>query len=202
MGSRRPPSRGRSADGRLWRLSLGSGLFLYAQIAVLGFGVLFLVDEHGLSGQTAALVFAGSQVLGGAFRIGGGRWSDRTGARVVPLRLAGLGIVGVMMLTAVLAGGPTWLLVPVLGLAGGLTMAWNGLSFTAAAELAGALRSGATIGVQQTVLAAIGVAAPVVFAATVSSGSWPLAFAAAAGLSLAGWWLLGPLSERRHTATR
>ena len=164
-------------DGRLWRLSLGSGLFLYAQIAVLGFGVLFLVDEHGLSGQEAALVFAGSQVLGGAFRIGGGRWSDRTGARVVPLRLAGLGIVGVMLLTAVLAGGPTWLLVPVLGLAGGLTMAWNGLSFTAAAELAGALRSGATIGVQQTVLAAIGVAAPVVFAATVSSGSWPLAFA-------------------------
>ena len=189
-------------DGRLWRLSLGSGLFLYAQIAVLGFGVLFLVDEHGLSGQTAALVFAGSQVLGGAFRIGGGRWSDRTGARVVPLRLAGLGIVGVMLFTAVLADGPTWLLVPVLGLAGGLTMAWNGLSFTAAAELAGALRSGATIGVQQTVLAAIGVAAPVVFAATVSSGSWPLAFAASAGISLAGWWLLGPLSERRHTATR
>ena len=78
------------ADGRLWRLSLGSGLYLYAQIAVLGFGVLFLVDEHGLSAQEAALVFAGSQVLGAAFRIGGGRWSDLMGARIVPLRRVGL----------------------------------------------------------------------------------------------------------------
>jgi MFS family permease len=190
------------ADGRLWRLSFGSGLFLYAQIAVLGFGVLFLVDEHGLSGQSAALVFAGSQVLGAVFRIGGGRWSDRLGVRVVPLRLVGLAIVGVMTLTGVVAGGPVWLLVPVLLLAGGLTMAWNGLSFTAAAELAGALRSGVAIGVQQTVLAAIGIAAPLLFAATVSSGSWSLAFVVAAFLPLAGWWLLGPLSERRHTATR
>ncbi len=144
-----------------------------------------------ISGRSAALVFAGSQVLGGAFRIGGGRWSDRIGARIVPLRLVGLGIVGVMTLTAVLAGGPTWLLVPVLVLAGGLTMAWNGLSFTAAAELAGALRSGATIGIQQTVLAALGVAGPVFFAATVSSGSWSFAFVVAAVISLVGWWVLG-----------
>jgi hypothetical protein len=120
----------------------------------------------------------------------------------VPLRLVGLAIVGVMTLTAVVAGGPVWLLVPVLLLAGGLTMAWNGLSFTAAAELGGALRSGVAIGVQQTVLAAIGIAAPLLFAATVSSGSWSLAFVVAAFLPLAGWWLLGPLSERRHTATR
>ena len=62
----------------------------------------FLVDEHGLSGRSAALVFAGSQVLGGAFRIGGGRWSDRIGARASRrCDQSGLGIVGVMTLTAV-----------------------------------------------------------------------------------------------------
>jgi LPXTG-motif cell wall-anchored protein len=198
-----PASIGRTiADGRLWRLSVGSGLYLYAQIAVIGFGVLLLVDEHGFSEQSAALVFAGGQVLAAAFRIGGGRWSDVLGARVVPLRLVGLGIVGVMLLTAVLAGGPAWLLVPTLILACGLTMAWNGLSFTAAAELAGAVRTGAAIGVQQTVLAAAGVAAPVLFAATVSSTSWSLAFLGAAAIPLVGWWMLGPLSERRHTAAR
>jgi nitrate/nitrite transporter NarK len=187
-------------DRRLWRLSLGSGLYLYAQIAVLGFGVLFLVDEHGFSEQSAALVFAGFQVLGAAFRIGGGRWSDRIGARVVPLRRVGVAIVAAMLVTALLAGGPTELLVPALILAGGLSMAWNGLSFTAAAELAGAVRTGAAIGVQQTVLAASGVVAPVLFAFTVSSVSWTAAFAVAALVPLAGWWLLGPLSERRHTA--
>ena len=198
-----PSSIGRTiADGRLWRLSVGSGLYLYAQIAVIGFGVLLLVDEHGFSEQSAALVFAGGQVLAAALRIGGGRWSDVLGARVVPLRLVGLGIVAVMLLTAALAGGPAWLLVPTLVLACGLTMAWNGLSFTAAAELAGAVRTGAAIGVQQTVLGAAGVAAPVLFAATVSSASWPFAFVVAAAVPLAGWWLLGPLSERRHTATR
>jgi nitrate/nitrite transporter NarK len=189
------------ADGRLWRLSVGSGLYLYAQIAVLGFGVLFLVDEHGLSTQSAALVFAGGQVLAAVLRIGGGRWSDLMGARIVPLRRVGLAIVAVMGLTAALAGGPASLIVPTVILACGLTMAWNGLSFTAAAELAGAVRTGAAIGVQQTVLAASGVVAPVLFAASVSSSSWPVAFALAGLVALAGWWLLGALSER-HTAAR
>jgi nitrate/nitrite transporter NarK len=184
------------ADLRLWRLSVGSGLYLYAQIAVLGFGVLFLVDEHGLSTQAAALAFAGTQVLGAAFRIGGGKWSDRMGARVVPLLRVGLAIVASMLLTALLAGGPIELLVPALVVAGGLSMAWNGLSFTAAAELAGAVRTGAAIGVQQTVLAAAGVVAPLVFALTVDSGSWALAFAGAALVPLLGWALLRPLRER------
>jgi nitrate/nitrite transporter NarK len=184
------------ADARLWRLSVGSGLYLYAQIAVLGFGVLFLVDEHGFSERAAALAFAGTQVLGAAFRIGGGKWSDRMGARVVPLLRVGLAIVASMLLVAALAGGPVELLVPALVVAGGLSMAWNGLSFTAAAELAGALRTGAAIGVQQTVLAAAGVVAPLVFAFTVDSGSWALAFAAAALVPFAGWALLRPLRER------
>jgi hypothetical protein len=79
------------------------------------------------------------------------------GARVVPLRRVGLAIVAVMLVTSSLTGGPVSLLVPALVLAGGLTMAWNGLSFTAAAELAGAARTGAAIGLQQTVLGASGV---------------------------------------------
>ena len=175
-------------DRRLWRLSTASGLYLYAQVAVMGFGVLFLVDEHDFSEQTAALVFAGGQVLAMASRIGAGRWSDVVRSRVGPLRLVGLAIVAALVVTAALAGGPVALLVPALVLACGLSMAWNGLSFTAAAELAGSFRSGAAIGVQQTVLALSGVVAPVVFAACVTQASWPLAFASAA---------IFPLAERR-----
>jgi sugar phosphate permease len=180
-------------DGRLWRLCFWSGLFLYAQVAVIGFGVLFLHDEHGFSEQSAALVLAASQVLAAAFRIGAGRWSDVVRSRVGPLRLVGLAVAAVMVLTAALAGGPLWLLVPVLAFAGGLSMAWNGLSYTAAAELAGPARSGAAIGFQQTVLSGIGVVAPLLFAATVSSGSWALAFAIAALVPLVGWRGLRPL---------
>ena len=184
-------------DGRLWRLSFGSSIYLYAQVAVIGFGVLFLVDEHGLSTQSAALVLGGSQVLAIVFRIGAGRWSDLVGSRVAPLRRVGIAVAAAMVLTAALTEGPVWLLVPALTLAGGLSMAWNGLAFVAAAELAGTARSGAAIGFQQTVLSGVGVAAPVLFAATVSVWGWTVAFALSAPFPLVGWWFLRPLAERR-----
>jgi sugar phosphate permease len=180
-------------DGRLWRLCFGSGIYLYAQVAIIGFGVLFLHDRHGLSERSAALVFAASQVLAVGFRIGAGLWSDVLGSRIVPLRRVGVAIAAALALTSVLAGASLWLLVPALALAGGLSMAWNGLAFTAAAELAGASRSGAAIGFQQTMLSGIGVVAPVLFAATVSRGSWALAFLLAAAFPLAGRAVLRPL---------
>jgi sugar phosphate permease len=182
-------------DVRLWRLCFGSGIYVYAQVAVISFGVLFLHDEHGFSAGEAALVLAVAQVLAVAFRIGAGRWSDVLGARVVPLRRIGLVVAATLAVSALLAGGPVWLLVPALALAGGLSMAWNGLAFTAAAELAGAARSGAAIGFQQSVLSAIGIAAPVLFAASVSGASWAFAFALATLFPLAGWWALRPLRE-------
>jgi len=66
-------------------------------------------------------------------------------------------------------------------------MAWNGLAFTAVAELAGAARSGAAIGLQQTVLSAAGMIGPLVFAETVAVGSWAFAFLVAAMLPVIGW---------------
>lgn len=183
------------ADGRLWRLCLGSGLYLYAQLAVIGFTVVFLHEEHGLSGGAAALVVAVAQLLAVGLRIGAGRWSDLVRSRVGPLRIVGLAIVASLLATALLAGGPLWLLVSVLAVAGALSMAWNGLSFAAAAELAGTGRSGAAIGFQQTVLSAIGVGAPPLFAATAAGISWGAAFAIAAAFPLAGWLALRPLAE-------
>jgi MFS family permease len=99
----------------------------------------------------------------------------------------------VVAVTAVLASGPVWLLVPAIALAGGLSMAWNGLSFTTAAELAGRVRSGAAIGFQQTVLGGAGIVSPVIFAAIVSATSWHAAFAVAAAVPLLGAFVLLPL---------
>jgi MFS family permease len=180
-------------DRRLWRLSLGSGLYLYAQLAVIGFAVLFLHDEHDLSEGRAALVIAASQVVAAVLRIATGRWSDVVRSRVEPLLTVGLAIAAVVAVTAAFARGPLWLLVPAIALAGGLSMAWNGLSFTAAAELAGPVRSGSAIGLQQTVLAAVGVVSPVLFAASVSRTSWMAAFGVAALVPLLGVWALRPL---------
>ena len=182
-------------DRRLWRACWGSGLYLVAQVAMMGFVVLFLHDEHGFSTGQAAAVFAVGQALAAALRIGVGRWSDVVRSRVGPLRLIGVVIAVSLGLVAALAGTSGWVLVPVLAAATGLSMAWNGLSYTIAAELGGR-RSGAAIGFQQTVLSAIGVAAPVAFAAVVSAQSWAAAFALAALFPLAGVWLLRPLAAR------
>jgi MFS family permease len=184
------------ADRRLWRLCLGSGIYLYAQLALIGFTVLFLHDEHGISPTSAALVVAVSQVIAVGLRVAVGHWSDVVGSRVGPLRLIGLTVSAGLVVTAVLAGGPLGLLIVALALAGALSMAWNGLSFAAAAELAGVHRSGAAIGFQQTVLSGIGVVAPPLFAATVDGLSWRAAFLVAAVFPLGGWLALRPLDSQ------
>jgi len=179
-------------DRRLWLACWGSGLYLVAQVAMMGFVVLFLHDEHGYSTGEAAAVFAVGQGLAAVLRIAVGRWSDVLGSRVRPLRRIGIAIAVALAAVAVLSDAPGPLLVPALVVATALSMAWNGLSFTIAAELGGR-RSGAAIGFQQTVLSAIGVGAPVAFAAVVSASSWGLAFGLAALFPLAGALLLRAL---------
>ena len=179
-------------DRRLWLACWGSGLYLIAQVAMMGFVVLFLHDEHGFSTGEAAAVFAVGQGVAAVLRIAVGRWSDVLGSRVRPLRRIGVVIGAAVAVVAVLSGAPGWLLVPALVVATALSMAWNGLSFTIAAELGGR-RSGAAIGFQQTVLSGIGVAAPVAFAAAVSATSWGMAFALAAAFPLVGAWFLRSL---------
>ena len=180
-------------DHQLWLLCGASSFYLVAQLAITGFLVLFLHDERGLSDAAAAGVLAGVQVVAAAMRIGGGRWSDRLGSRVRPLRIVGFASAITLAVAAAVLSAPLAVLVPAFVLAGGVSMAWNGLSFTAAAEIAGRTRSGAALGMQQSALAAAGALVPPAFAAVVAASSWRLGFAAAAAFPLAGVALLRPL---------
>src|SRR5207237_5934591 len=175
------------------RLCTGSSSYLVTQVAITGFVVLFLHDARGFSRGRAALVLAGIQVVAAALRIGVGRWSDRVGSRIEPLRLVGWAGAATTALVAALVYAPTAVLVASLVVAGGVAMAWNGLSFTAAAELAGRARSGAPLGMQQTALAAMGAVVPPAFAAIVDVSSWRVGFAVAAVFPLAGVQLLRSL---------
>jgi MFS family permease len=85
-----------------------------------------------------------------------------------------------------------------LALAGGIGLSWNGLSFVAAAEIAGARASGAAIGLQQTMLGVAGILAPIGFATLVAEGSWRIAFLVAALFPLAGWAVIHPLAAQRR----
>ena len=183
-------------DGRLWTLSIASGFYLSAQVALMSFAVLFLHDVHGMSAAAAARVLALFQVGAVVTRIGAGRLSDRLRNRLRPLRWIGLASAAGVLVVALVANGRLPIVIAAIVVAGAVSMAWNGLSLTAAAELAGRARSGAAIGFQQTTLSVIGVGVPIAFAAVVEATSWRTAFALSAGGPLAGWWMLGRLRER------
>jgi sugar phosphate permease len=173
-------------DGRMWRLAVGSGLIVTAQISVMAFTVLFLHGVRGLSTAAAAGIFALMQLIGAALRIVVGRWSDRVGARIVPLLKLAFALSAAIAVSAALTSAALALFIPVFVVAGALSQSWNGLSFTAAAEIAGRSRAGAALGFQQTALAVASAVAPPLFAVLVESTSWGIAFGLAAALPLAG----------------
>jgi sugar phosphate permease len=189
-----PGGRGPLRDRRLWTLSVGSALVLAPQLCVAGFAVVFLHDRRGLSTSHAAAVLAVMQALAVAGRIGAGRWSDVLASRLVPLRRIALGAAVLVALTGVLLSAPLAVLVPVLVVAGVVSMSWNSLSFAAAVEIAGHGRSGAAIGLQQTLLNLPGSVYPALFGVFVAATSWRLAFFAVALFPLAGWRVLRDVS--------
>ena len=185
----RPPMR----DARIWRLGFGSGLFVMAQAAVIGFVVLFLHDERGLSLGEAALVLAAIQLASAVARIVIGISSDRTERRIVPLRASGLVGAGLVALAAVLGDAPLVVLLPLLVVGGAAMSSWNGLAFTAAAEIAGRQRAGTAMSLQNTLVSVLGVVAAPLFGALVELSSYRAAYLAFSAAPVLGWWVLRPL---------
>ncbi|MGH3003754.1 MAG: MFS transporter, partial [Gaiellaceae bacterium] len=165
------------------------------QLCVGGFTVLYLHEHRGLSAGAAAAVLGLMQFLAIGGRIGAGRWSDVRASRIAPLRAIALAAGVLVALTAVLVDAPLVVLVPVLVAAGVLAMSWNSLSFAAAVELAGHGRSGAAIGLQQTLLNLPGAAYPGLFGLLVAATSWRAGFAAVALFPLVGRRVLRGLPE-------
>ncbi len=171
-------------EPRLWLLGGGTAMYLTAQIGITGFVVLFLHDHRHVSTHAAAGLLAGINVVAIAARIGSGQISDRMGTRLRPLRAIGIALAVATAAVAALVDGPLAALIPAFAIAGVLSMAWNGLAFAAAAEAAGAARTGAALGFQQTLLGVVVAGFAPVFAVIVGVASWRVAFILAA---------LGPL---------
>ncbi len=188
-------------DGHLWRLAFASGLLVFCQVAMNGFVVLLLSEHRGLEIGLAALVLAAINLGGGAARVLAGRLSDRSGRRLPPIRRQALLLAGALMASALLVDGPLPLLVLSVLVAGVLSLSWNGLAMTAAAEMAGHARAGLAIGLQGTVIRLVGAGAGVAFGFTVErSGSWAVAILLLVALPLVSAFLMSPLAgeeERR-----
>jgi MFS family permease len=181
-------------DRRVYRLAAASGALVSAQACVIGFVTLFLHQAQGMGAVAAGAVLAVIQAVSVPVRVGIGRWSDRLGKRVTPLRWVTAAITVALVVTPLVFEARLEVLVPVVVTTGVLTFCWNGLSFNAVAEYADRGRSGTAIAIQQTALFAVAAAVQPAFGALVSATSWRVGFwALVVGPALA-WWLLRPLA--------
>jgi sugar phosphate permease len=180
-------------DGRLWRVAVAGALIVAPQMCVVGFTVLLLHDHRGVAAGRAAAVLAVVQALGIAARIAAGRWSDVVRSRLRPLRVIALADAVLVAVCAGVLDRPLVVLLPLLVVAGVLSMSWNGLAFAAAIEIAGHRRSGVAIGLQQSVLNGFGAVYPGAFGALVGGTSWTWGFLAVAAFPVLGLAVLRPL---------
>lgn len=173
------------ASGLLWRIHAVSVLLVVPQVVVWTFTLVWLMTDRGWSAPSAGALVTAAQVLGALGRVGAGRWSDRVGSRLRPIRtiaLAAAIAMGVLALTDQLRSP---LSVAVMIAASVITVSDNGLAFTAIAEIAGPFWSGRALGTQNTSQLLTAGIAPPVFGALISAAGYPLAFAVCAVFPLA-----------------
>lgn len=172
-------------DPRSWMLGAASFLLVVGQSSLLAFVVLFLHDARGISAGAAGALLAVLQLVGAAARPIAGILSDRgEHRRIRLLRHIALATAGAEAAVALTADGPGSLLYPLLLAAGITSLCWNGLAFTAAAELAGHARAGTALSLQSMLVLLGSTVAPLGFAATVNAVSWGAAFGGCAAAAL------------------
>ena len=189
-----PPAPDAVRDPRIWRLSAASSLMIVGQVGVTSLLVLYLYGEHGWSAAHAALALAAVQVGAALARVSAGRWSDLRDERIEPFRRLA-GVAGLLLLAAAVAGPVS---VPLLMAGGVAAMSWNGLSFTAAAEISGRRQAGTAMGIQNTAMRVVAAGVPVALGALAASVSWPVAFAVMGATPLVARAVLTPLVQDEH----
>ncbi|GAA4707095.1 MFS transporter [Nocardioides conyzicola] len=166
-------------DSYLARIHGVSVLLVVPQFLVWSFALVWLVTDRDWSPAAAGAIVAVAQVAGALGRIGAGHLSDVVGARMRPLRwvaLAAAATMALLGLTAALDLAVAVLLVVVATL---VTVADNGLAFTAVAERSGPFWSGRALGVQNTAQFLAASAVPPL--AGLAIGQWGYAAAFALG---------------------
>ncbi len=161
-------------DARLVRIHLASTLLVVPQFTVWGFMLVWLIETKDLSAAAAGGLVAGSQLVGAAARIGVGWWSDHVGSRLRPMRQVAVAAALVMLLLGVVES--TWVAIVVIVVATGVTVADNGLAFTAVAEIGGPYWAGKAMGWQNTGQYLVSAAVPPVIGALVTHQGYAAAF--------------------------
>jgi MFS family permease len=173
------PYRGSS---RLARVHVASMLLVIPQITVWTYMLVWLIDDRGWSTTAAGALVGSTQLLGAAARIGVGWWSDRVGSRLGPMRLVAVATLVTMVALGLLEETP--LAVTIMIVATAVTVASNGLAFTAVAELGGPFWSGRAMGVHNTGQYFVAALVPPLVGALVTGQGYAFAFGSMALFAL------------------
>lgn len=160
----------------LWRIHAVSVLLVVPQAVVWTFALVWLMTDHGWSAAAAGTLVMITQLLGALGRIAAGRWSDRAGSRLRPIRVIAATAAASMLLLGLTDGfGSAWN-VALLVIASVVTVSDNGLAFTAIAEVAGPFWSGRALGAQNTSQLLTTGLTPPLFGALITAAGYPVAF--------------------------
>ncbi|MBV8348386.1 MAG: MFS transporter, partial [Mycolicibacterium sp.] len=164
----------------LWRIHAVSVLLVVPQVVVWTFTLVWLMSDRGWSASAAGALVTAAQVLGALGRVAAGRWSDRVGSRLRPIRSIAVAAAIAMALLAVTDALHSPVSIVIMIAASMITVSDNGLAFTAIAEIAGPFWSGRALGTQNTSQLLTAGIAPPLFGGLISAAGYPWAFAACA----------------------
>jgi sugar phosphate permease len=167
-------------DRFLHRVHAVSVLLVVPQFLVWTFALVWLVQDRNWSPAAAGSLVAAAQLAGAAGRIGAGHLSDVVASRMRPLRWVALAAAATMAALGLAAGLDLPLAVGLMVLATVLTVADNGLAFTAVAERAGPFWSGRALGVQNTAQFLTASVVPPLAGLLIATAGYPAAFGVAA----------------------
>lgn len=160
----------------LARVHAVSVLLVIPQQMLWTFVPTWLIVARHWSPAAAGILVTITQVIGALGRIAAGRWSDAWLSRMRPIRLIAVGAAAAMALLAVTDWLHTPLAPALMMIASVITVADNGLAFTAIAEYAGPRWSGRGLAIQNTAQYLATAATTPLFGLLIGAAGFPLAF--------------------------
>ena len=165
------------SSSTLARVHLASSLLVVPQFAVATFTLTYLVAVRHWDAVVAGRWIFAFQLAGAFGRVASGVWSDRVGSRLRPMRQ--LAVISALLMGLLALGAVTisaWIVV-VFAVGAVITVADNGLAYTAVAEFAGSSWSGRALGVHNTSQNIASLATAPILAVIIGNSHYGWAFA-------------------------
>jgi sugar phosphate permease len=156
----------------VWRLALASSLLTVPQFGVITFLAIYLHDVEHAGVLAAVVAMCIVQFGGGAARIWSGRFTDKRGNRRPMIRILGVLAAVALGASALLAQASSPVAVVALVLGGVFANAWHGVAYTEIASMAGVGRAGTALGLENTMVFAMGFVIPLFIPLLLGWSSW------------------------------